>query len=377
MTTPIEQLDAIKAELEQTTIGYINSKWKLPPPGTHWYKAMDGILRLRTALSTPVPMPSLFDEFVAIQKSLEKPFLSNPTVRTPGTISDALGMINNIKAGESVQLKGDMIIPGRVILPYCGTDAEVRCNGAKFTGVDNSQALSQGRWDTILASNCGNVRMFDGEVVQAANAGIRLYGNNTNVGFYRFKVHGTNGSGLLWQGINGPIDKCEFTGEVFNCGKQWFVDAYDPHPEKGTGTHGIYLGGATSYLTNIKIAAYIHDQPYGAAIEQNDVLSGQISCYAERLTFVAKIQTAGNVIQAWGDDAIVNYPFLYGEDIQGRVMETNTPTIDTAYSGFTVQKARANHVCLNPNLASTEGNIPANQPFDNRRGVKYIDAALV
>jgi hypothetical protein len=38
--TDAELRDQAVAELKQTTVGYINSKWKVPPAGTHWANAL-------------------------------------------------------------------------------------------------------------------------------------------------------------------------------------------------------------------------------------------------------------------------------------------------------------------------------------------------
>jgi hypothetical protein len=35
-----DDIDYIKGELKQTTVGYINTKWTSPPQGTHWANAM-------------------------------------------------------------------------------------------------------------------------------------------------------------------------------------------------------------------------------------------------------------------------------------------------------------------------------------------------
>ena len=41
VVTPQELRDQAVAELKQTTVGYVNKNWKVPPPGTHWKKALD------------------------------------------------------------------------------------------------------------------------------------------------------------------------------------------------------------------------------------------------------------------------------------------------------------------------------------------------
>jgi hypothetical protein len=338
---------------------------------------------LEAAQPTPPPTDDLLARFQALQASWVPAKLGAAAKRivTPTDPADALAKINGMQAGDSVRLDGSWTIPGRVILPKLSAVGEVLCNGARFVGVDNSPALSQGRWDTILAENCSNVRMYDGVVPQSANTGIRLYGNCPNVGFYNFTVSGCNGSGFMANPIDGNVDDCDFIGTVQDCGVDWFVQKYDPHAEKGTGIHATYLGGASGgRVRGLRYAAYTPSQAYGAAcqlnlIDASPARPSQIAVYAEQLTFAAQSQVAGNVIQAWGLNYACQFPFLYGQDCQGRVVDCNTPTTDTAYSGLVVQFARALRTNLNPALARTEGNVPQSQPYDPRRGVVYQDVA--
>lgn len=54
--TDAELRDAALAELEQTTVGYVNSKWKTPPAGTHWANAR--ALLAQIGAVTPPPPPA-------------------------------------------------------------------------------------------------------------------------------------------------------------------------------------------------------------------------------------------------------------------------------------------------------------------------------
>lgn len=344
---------------------------------------LDATLPAPTPDPEPAPTDDLFARFQQLQAAWTPERLGAAAKRivTPDTPAAALAAINGIQAGDSVRLPAGMKIPGRVILPRVAAVAEVLCNGAQFLGVDNSQALSQGRWDTILAEHCANIRMYDGVVPQSANGGIRLYGDCPAIGFYGFEVYGCNGTGFMANPIDGNVDDCDFVGTIRDCGVQWFVDKFDPHDEKGTGLHATYLGGASGgRVRGLRYAAYTPSQAYGAAVQVNLIDSSpsrpsQIACYAKQLTFAAQSQVAANVVQAWGDNYACQFPFLYGEDCQGRVVDCNTPTIDTAYKGLVVAFARHLRTNLNPALARTEGNVPATQPYDTRRGVVYQDAA--
>jgi hypothetical protein len=45
--TNAELRDAAVAELRQTTVGYQNKYWQVPPPGTHWQKALDLLSKIK------------------------------------------------------------------------------------------------------------------------------------------------------------------------------------------------------------------------------------------------------------------------------------------------------------------------------------------
>jgi hypothetical protein len=50
------------SELTQTTVGYVNKHWKMPPPGTHWADGMSLLAQATSALEvvepTPTPTPT-------------------------------------------------------------------------------------------------------------------------------------------------------------------------------------------------------------------------------------------------------------------------------------------------------------------------------
>jgi hypothetical protein len=48
------------SELTQTTVGYINKHWKIPPPGTHWADGMNYLAQASSALNAvePAPIPT-------------------------------------------------------------------------------------------------------------------------------------------------------------------------------------------------------------------------------------------------------------------------------------------------------------------------------
>lgn len=50
-----ELRDAALAELDQTTVGMVNTKWKTPPPGTHWAAARALLAQIGAGTSPPPP----------------------------------------------------------------------------------------------------------------------------------------------------------------------------------------------------------------------------------------------------------------------------------------------------------------------------------
>jgi hypothetical protein len=45
--TDKELRDLAVAELRLTTVGYTNTHWKVPPPTSHWAKAMVALAKIR------------------------------------------------------------------------------------------------------------------------------------------------------------------------------------------------------------------------------------------------------------------------------------------------------------------------------------------
>jgi hypothetical protein len=89
---------------------------------------------------------------------------------------------------------------------------------------------------------------------------------------------------------------------------------------------------------------------------------------AERITFPAQQQVAGNALQLWGTPGSVGrvrVPLLLGEDLQGRMVDTNLAAAGV-YDTVSVEYARHRRVLLNPLLAG-------GQVYDPRGGVRYGD----
>lgn len=55
--TDAELRDAAWAELQLTTVGYVNKYWKTPPVGTHWEKAHKLLLQIGAVVPPPPPPP--------------------------------------------------------------------------------------------------------------------------------------------------------------------------------------------------------------------------------------------------------------------------------------------------------------------------------
>jgi hypothetical protein len=52
----LDKLAAAEAALKQTTVGYVNKRWTVPPAGTNWANGLGAISDARTLLATTVPL---------------------------------------------------------------------------------------------------------------------------------------------------------------------------------------------------------------------------------------------------------------------------------------------------------------------------------
>lgn len=233
--------------------------------------------------------------------------------------------------------------------------AEVHFDGAtRFLG-GGSKGLN-----AVWVKGLAKVRLYGGDLTNSTGNGFRVE-DSDDFTWWGFNVHDVAGQCGLAFGIAKPADRLDLRGELSHCGNDLSLD---PHAEKGTGLHGLYLAGG-SYRTSGTFIISAHDLPTGAAIEigphmQNSV----IEVDARRLTKVATQQVAGNALQFWGSDfRNIRVPYLYAEDLVGRAVETDALSTTNAPGTIVVEYARATRVRLTP-------------AYPTHPAVTYLDVAL-
>jgi hypothetical protein len=175
-------------------------------------------------------------------------------------------------------------------------------------------------YPAVSVADVSKVRLYGGDVTNRTGSGIRLEDAN-DITWWGFRVHDTAGTGVFAFGITKPADRLDMRGEVWNCG--WDL-SLDPHAEPGTGNHAVYLSG-NGYRTSGTFIFKVHDQPAGAAVQVGPYLQDStLEIDARRITFQATRQVAGNAVQWWGNGIRnVKVRYIYGEDLAGRVSETD------------------------------------------------------
>jgi hypothetical protein len=254
------------------------------------------------------------------------------------------------QTGDLIDVRG-AIIPGQLSFQnrdFAGFteihfDAACRLTGNKGTG-----------FPAVWVQNCSKLRMYGGDLTNPMGPGAIVDGN-TDFAWWGFDIHDVGGTCLGWRGLTRPSERADLRGTVSRNGMDFSLD---PHAEKGTGLHGVYTGNSPFPVSgNLFIEA--HDLPAGAAIEigprTHDTV---IELDARRVTFQAQQQVAGNALQWWGDDIRnIRVPYVYGEDLAGRVSETNG-IYDTQPDGqITVEHGRSARVRLAPAYATKRGTV--------------------
>ncbi len=265
------------------------------------------------------------------------------TATTPGQFLDDLA---NLQPGDELDVE-PMTIPGEIkIANVLSAPAEIHfAPGVFFTGFAADTDLP-----AVWIVGAKNVRLYGGDLTNPGGGGILVY-DSTNVLWWHFKAHDAGGGCLSVFNVNSGSNGLDFDGDLSNCGLD-LTD--DPHAEVGTGQHGSYIGGGnTGYaVANSKFSLYIHDQPYGAALQAGSNLSNdEFWVKAENVSFQAKSQVAGNAIQFWGG-ALKNITVheVTGENLAGRVVETGG-MYDTGNSNIVVMVARGTNTLMNPLLS--------------------------
>ena len=168
----------------------------------------------------------------------------------------------------------------------------------------------------------------------------------------------------------------QYFGEITQCGLGYNIAGYDPHPIKGTGLHGIQYADSFYANYDCRLAAYIHDQPTGAAIQAggsnstDGVIGGTILLKAVNITNVVNAPYGnGSALQFWGqhvEDNVISY--LEATACAGRAVNAEgMSNITSGLATDVVQYGRAVGCCYKM-AAGTN-------PWDTRAQMQYVDIA--
>jgi hypothetical protein len=296
-------------------------------------------------------------------------------VATQEQLADAVSKIrpgDEIDATTAFKVSGEFVIDQRVSGAGAVIDLGTGNNAVRFDYGGNTNLPS------VWIRGARNIRIYGGDITNPrGGTGIAVYGNTSAVVWWGFSIHDTAGAGLTAAPSGGPIDGLDLEGSI----TRWGLDPRrDPHKEKGTGTHAANLGDIPGGIfINNRVAIRASDGP-GDAIEiGNPDPTGTISgntliLEAEKLTYRAKEQVAGNGLQLWGGVPIgANVPYLVTRNTEGRALDANGVSRGVSMAGVRVGYGHASRCCLNPLLGTTEATLSPDQAWDPRAEVTFHD----
>jgi hypothetical protein len=278
--------------------------------------------------SSPSGAPSFESQTAYLNTA--RPDLSKAIVIS--TASQFVTAMASAAAGQTYDVLGTVKIPGeftgwnRVVAG--GVVNVVFEPGAGFTGGGGAQLPA------VWIKGSGGWRIWGGTITNASGGGVLVYampGPFTWTGFWSGQTAMT---GVSVFPVGGNISNLVLAGVSGSSSQNL---AYDPHLEKGTGLHAWNLADATGGIVqNSTFACDILNQATGAGVEIETNRVSNVVVYARAVnlgfplagttwTGDAQSQVAGNVIQLWGGSASGKLDIRYaeGNDIQGRIVETN------------------------------------------------------
>lgn len=179
-----------------------------------------------------------------------------------------------------------------------------------------------------------------------------------------FLVHDAAFTGVFSSAISRDVSGQVLVGKVRNCG---YDATYDPHAEKGTGVHGVYVGATATEPSPFKHVGCVWafdvvTQPMGNAVQCGGYVRDCVFVIRARdLRFNAQRQIAGNGLAPWGQLDNVTVRWLEVEDASGRACDPNG-----LWAGsVTVEHGRARNTNQNPLLDR--------QPYKPSPYVSYRD----
>jgi hypothetical protein len=244
---------------------------------------------------------------------------STVTAKTPSRFATDLA---ELKAGERLNVK-PMTIPGEYFISKkLRSYAEIHfARGVVFSGATDFE------YYTVQISNSSNIRIYGGRVMNPTNGSCVRVTDSTNIVWWHFHVLDCASTGMVVGSTIKNSTGIDLDGTIDHVA---YDTSFDPHAEKCTGIHGLYLGGNPTYSVSGKISVYVNDSVCGAGIQVGcHTRNTELWLRADHLPYVAQHQTAGNAIQFWCNNlSNITVHDVVANDIAGRVINT-----DGVYAG--------------------------------------------
>lgn len=323
---------------------------------------------------SPGPVDTAYDRSVA---NLQRPQGSFGPVKRVTTLASMQSALNALQAGDDLLVSG-VTIPGTLRFPH---------KFSRYARVtfDHSCVFSgyQGAWqqsDNIYLPDTHYLQLVFEQgckiINEKGNRNVAVFGGD-HIVLDGFSMGHCGGTCFQSSPVNAPLTNFWYRGEVFDGGHN--AAAWDPHNEKGSGVHGMYLAnGKNGLLHTGLIALYTHDHSAGAGDLQfghdtgkcGPILPKDVELYikAKNNSFVSKIQTGGNATQVWGSLGTgIVYKVIEADNLQGKAFWCNalggTPEIK-------ILAGIATRCVQNPRWKGQS-------PWDKHPGVTYPNPAAL
>lgn len=387
------KIAAAAAELKQTTVGYINNKWKTPPAGTHWANALtdlqaasDEAGQLLAPSVPPPPPPPSSSDYATMAAALAAPTFNYVRHIICATPAQVVAAITNIQPGDWIDVQG-VTFPGEIVWnPQLSAYAKITLDaGCRFTGYQGATQtnvpalyLPHPRFLQIIFAPGAYVTNPMGDQGILAHGGDHLVVDG-------FHVKGCGGDGFsLFPASDGAdVQYCFLRGEVEGfC----MTTLFDPHAEKGSGIHGMNLGDSAAHVFHHNtVAVYVHDAwtdpatgkqigggscvEIGSNAPATSPHDNVLYVKGHGLLWNAQTQTGGNGINHWAAGGTStahdnDFKIIEVDDMAGYGFHLNGTfqTLPAAAVGI----GRASQCCLNPLYAGQS-------PWMKGPEVKYVD----
>lgn len=265
-----------------------------------------------------------------------------------------------------------------------------------------------GQWDACVVSDSSNLTVYGGSLTTGAwgGGGLRVFGRSDKITWYDGYVHHVGGSGVGIQPIDGGTGASSSIQNLdlrFEVNRPCLNPAWDPHADKGTGSHGCIIHGNSGQFDNSRVVIYAHDPlkpgetsagktwPEGAGgsgIEIGTNATGgptsqNNNVYAIRCENFRMIcngtnpgstgkQTGGNAINWWGSVPLNNNKVIWaeGRNLSGQVSHGTGGGWYKGNPPILIEHCRAK----NTNQAyPLNGLSSVTDPYDRRWNIDYKD----